>query len=77
MLANEGNVAFGTRGPPQINSKPTFTFSTWLIIFAAIFRNFPQVFRAYQVEVPKKETAEQKEDWLGVWYILSGHGNFC
>ena len=62
MLANEGNVASGTRGPPPINSKPTFSFSTWLIMFAAFLRKFPLVFRAYQVEVPKKETADQKAE---------------
>ena len=62
MLANEGNVASGTRDPPPINSKPTFSFSTWLIMFAAFLRKFPLVFRAYQMEVPKKETADQKAE---------------
>ena len=59
MLANEGSTS-GSRGPPQIHSKPTFSFSTWLIMFAAFLRKFPLVFRAYQVEVPKKETPDQK-----------------
>ena len=60
MLANEGSGTSGSRGPPPINSKPTFVFSTWLIMFAAFLRKFPLVFRAYQMEVPKKETPDQK-----------------
>jgi hypothetical protein len=60
MLANEGSGTSGGRGPPQIHSKSTFIFSTWLIQFAAFLRKFPLVFRAYQVEVPKKETPDQK-----------------
>ena len=62
MLANEGSGTSGGRGPPQINSKPTFSFSTWLIMFAAFLRKFPLVFRAYTVEVPKKETPDQKAE---------------
>ncbi len=60
MLANEGSTS-GSRGPPQINSKPTFSFSTWLIMFAAFLRKFQQVFRANQMEARKRETPEQKE----------------
>ena len=60
MLANEGSGTSGSRGPPPINSKLTFVFSTWLIQFAAFLRKFPLVFRAYQVEVPKEETPDQK-----------------
>ena len=62
MLANEGNVASGTRGPPPINSKPTFSFSMWLIMFGAFLMKFPLVYAAFQMEVPKKETAEEKEE---------------
>ena len=60
MLANEGSGTSGGRGQPQINSKATFVFSTWLIMFAAFLRKFPLVFRAYQMEVPKKKTADQE-----------------
>ena len=62
MLANEGSGTSGGRGPPQINSKSTFNFSTWLIFFAAFLRKFPPVFRAYMMEVPKNETPEQKAE---------------
>ena len=31
-------------------------------MFAAFLRKFPLVFRAYQMEVPKKETADQKAE---------------
>ena len=60
MLANEGSGTSSTRGPPSITSKANFSFSTWLMLFAAFLMKFPLVFEAYKVEVPKKETAEQK-----------------
>ena len=62
MLANKGNVASGTRGPPSINSKPTFSLSTWLIMFGAFLMKFPLVYAAFQVEVQKEETAEEKDE---------------
>ena len=62
MLANEGSGTSSTRGPPPITSKANFSFSTWLMLFSAFLMKFPLVFEAYKVEVPKKETPEQKAE---------------
>ena len=60
MLANEGSGTSSTRGPPPITSKASFSFSTWLMLFAAFLMKFPLVFEAYKVEVPKRETEDEK-----------------
>ncbi len=61
MLANEGSGTSSTRGPPQITSKANFNFSIWLITFGAFLMKFPLVFAAFQMEVPKKKTPEERE----------------
>ena len=61
MLASDGNVASGSRGPPQINSKPGFSFNMWLTMFMAFLMKFPLVFAALKIEVPERETADAKD----------------
>ena len=62
MLASDGNVASGSRGPPQINSKPGFSFNMWLTMFMAFLMKFPLVFAAFKIEVPERETADAKAE---------------
>ena len=52
----------GSRGPPQINSKPGFSFSLWLTMFMAFLMKFPLVFAAFKIEVPERETADEKAE---------------